>query len=244
MKDKLQALVNYTWSHAIDEVSEGLQLRVLERGNASFDVRHNLSASVHYALPSPKFGGPIGFLLRDWSADVIVHAQSGLPWDPRTLAGTSVVIDGIQQFVRPDLVPNVPIIIDDPNQPGGRRHNPAAFRLPSSCLFPPGGTTCVNVVVRQGNLGRNVLRAFPIYQADISLGRTFRLRENLNLKLKGDAFNVFNHPMFGQPTGDFTQSSFGTTSQTLNRGLGGSGLSSIYQMGGPRSIQLSARVEF
>jgi hypothetical protein len=103
----------------------------------------------------------------------------------------------------------------------------------------------VNRIVRQGSLGRNTLRNLPIYQADVALSRTFKLRESLNLKLKGEAFNVFNHPMFAmvdQLDTDPTFSNFGVPHFTVGGTIGG--LSSLHQLGGPRSIQLSARIEF
>jgi hypothetical protein len=245
LKDTLQALVNYTWSHAIDNLSMDAATGVLERGNANFDVRHNLSAAVHYELPRLKVGGPVGYLLRDWSADLIVHAQSGLPID---IASTTsgAFLDGIQQFVRPDFIPGIPIEIEDPTVPGGRRFNTAAFRLPApECLVPPAGGTCVNVIRRQGTFGRNVLRQLPIYQADVALGRTFRLNERLNLQLKGEVFNVFNHPQFFISSGGGTDfgnaTAFGVPTGTLS-GIGG--MNALHQIGGARSIQLSARLAF
>jgi hypothetical protein len=62
-------------------------------------------------------------------------------------------------------------------------------------------------------------------------------------------FNVLNHPNFGQPNGQFGTSGFGLSSQlmgqSLNQGnLGGGAFHSLYQMGGPRSIQLALKMIF
>jgi len=236
VKQRLQAIVNYTWSHAIDEVSTDIQSSsgVLERGNANFDIRHNVSAAINYELPRPRFRNALGYIFQNWAISALVHLQSGRPVN--VSAGTFFIDeDGTAFGIRPDVVTGVPLYIDDVTVPGGRRFNIAAFTLPPR--------TPNNFPIRQGNFGRNVLRELPIYQTDIALGRTFRFTESTTLQVKGEAFNVFNHPMFaGYGVSIAVPGTFGIPTTTLNSGLGG--LSSLYQLGGPRSIQLSARVSF
>jgi hypothetical protein len=235
----LQALVNYTWSHAIDEVSNDIGTLTLSRGNADFDVRHNLSAAVTYNLPSPNGAPVLKHLFGNWLLDGIVHAQTGRPVN--VIAGATVVVDGIALSVRPDVVPGQPFYIKDPTVPGGRRFNAAAFKLPP--VNPAFPTTRL-----QGNFGRNVLRELPLFQIDLALGRNFKLTENCKLQLKVELFNVFNHPMFGlYGTSITTPSNFGVPQASLRSSLSGSAassLSTLYQMGGPRSVQLSLRLSF
>jgi hypothetical protein len=199
-------------------------------------VRHNLSAALTWALPAMRTGGILRPLLRDWSIDAIVHAQSGLPQNIFGFGGTVVLEDGRSVNPRPDVVPGEPYYLDDPSVPGGRRFNAAAFRAPQPNPATP------NVPV-QGNFGRNVLRGLPIYQTDLAVGRTFAIARGLRAQIKAQAFNVFNHPMFGnyglQPN---VPATFGVPSATLSRGLGG--LSALYQLGGPRSMQFSLRLLF
>jgi hypothetical protein len=62
-------------------------------------------------------------------------------------------------------------------------------------------------------------------------------------------FNLLNHPNFGQPIGNLNDPNFGISTQMLGQSLGGSnvsggGLSPIYQLGGPRSIQLALKFFF
>ncbi len=231
----LQTLVNYTWSHAIDEVSNEVETDRLERGNASFDVRHNFSAAVTYAFPRPKGGRLLSSILRDWSADAIVIAQSGQPVD--IIAGTVVSSDGSRRGVRPDLVSGVPIWVEDPSSPGGRKINVAAFQRPP---FIPGTST----FARQGTLGRNVVIAPGMWQANIALRRKFNITERVNLQLAAEAFNVFNHPTFGGYSSNFSpgSTSFGKATSTLDSFLGG--LNALYQIGGARSMQFSVRLNF
>ncbi len=236
----LQTLVNYTWSHAIDDISNESLGSVLlsfgpsrSRGNADFDVRHNLSAAFTYEIPKLNVGA-LTPLLRSWAVDGIVHAQSGLPLD--VVGSWLVGADGTSLRLRPDLISGVPVYLTDPTVPGQRRFNPAAFQAPPTI---PG----TSVPARQGTLGRNALRSLPIYQMDVALRRRFSLAERWKVELKAEAFNVFNHPNFGNyGVGFQSPGTFGVPSTMLNRGLGG--LSSLYQIGGPRSLQLSARMSF
>jgi hypothetical protein len=127
-------------------------------------------------------------------------------------------------FKRPDIVPGVPFYLPAPGEPGGRTLNPAAF------TSPPAG--------REGDLPRNFFRGFPIDQTDLSLRRQFHLTERASLFLGAEYFNLFNHPMFA--VDGFTR--FGPPTQTLNQQLGF--LSPLYQIGGPRSGQLTIKVLF
>ena len=103
----------------------------------------------------------------------------------------------------------------------------------------------------QGNLGRNVLRGFGEEQLDLSLRRAFPITERLNLTLSAQAFNVFNHPNFANFGGMIVspQGSGGLmATSSLATALSGSGtlgqLNQLFQIGGPRSLQLALRLNF
>ncbi len=235
LSQRLNAIVNYTWSHAIDEVSVdfGVGASSFERGNASFDVRHNMSAAIHFEVPALNYGKVLSTLFKGWSLDTLIHAQTGRPLD--ILGGGSFTFEETAITVRPDLILGQPLYIKDPTVAGGRRFNTAAFQL------PPRSSS--NVLLRQGTLGRNVLRELPLFQVDLGIARTIKLREKLSLQLKGEAFNVLNSPMFGNYGLSLSlPATFGVPQSTLNQSLGG--MDALYELGGPRSIQLSARVSF
>jgi hypothetical protein len=139
----------------------------------------------------------------------------------------------------------VPLYVSDPNVPGGRRingtPNPSDSNHFGAFLIPEGSV--------QGTLGRNALRGFPSYQLDVSLRRSFSLNDKLSLLAGVEAFNLTNHPNFGDPTGLIAEISpfypnplFGQATQMLGRALGG--LNPLYQIGGPRSIQLLLKLQF
>ena len=233
----LQALVNYTWSHAIDEVSDERGIGVLSRGNADFDVRHNLTAAMTYDLPKVSAGRVLNAILHDWSADAAIYVQSGQPIN--VVAGFMAIPEtGAQVSVRPDRIEGVPFWIKDPTAPGGQRLNRAAFKdVPRSTVFQI-------FRARQGNLARNVVRGPGIYQMNIALRRRFNLTERLNLQSKLEVFNLFNHPQFGEYLSSlgFGPNEFGLATSTLSNSLGG--LNPLYQIGGPRSMQFSLKLSF
>ena len=226
-------LVSYTWSHATDTSSSDVNVFSgnlpsdvwpvrLDRGDADFDYRHVVSGALSYDLPAPRGHGIGGTFLDGWSLDGVLRASSAPP---------VTVITNNQGFgfdLRPDLVPNQPLYLDDPNVAGGRRFNPDAFA-------PPPGD-------RHGSLGRNVLRGFPAWQLDLALRRRIALQNDVGLQVRVDMFNLFNRANFAPPNGNPDDPFFGQSTQMLNRGLGG--LNPLYQIGGPRSIQLGLRVDF
>jgi hypothetical protein len=98
-------------------------------------------------------------------------------------------------------------------------------------------------------LGRNALRGFDAKQIDWTLRRDFKLREKMGVQFRTEFFNLFNTPNFGRPENRFGNPLFGQATQMLGRSLndfnaGGAGLNSVFQIGGPRSIQFSARLYF
>lgn len=87
-----------------------------------------------------------------------------------------------------------------------------------------------------------MLRGFAANQLDVALRRDFKLVESLNLQFRLDAFNLFSHANFANPNGILTSAIFGRATQMLSSGLGG--LSPLYQIGGPRSLQLALKLQF
>jgi hypothetical protein len=101
---------------------------------------------------------------------------------------------------------------------------------------------------RQGAFGRNVLRGFGATQADVGLQRQVPLTEKFKLSFRAEFFNIFNHPNFGSPNNSLSNPLFGQSTQTLASSLGSGGanggFSPLYQIGGPRSIQLALKLQF
>jgi Carboxypeptidase regulatory-like domain/TonB dependent receptor-like, beta-barrel len=235
----LQSLVSYTFAKSLDITSEesfqNLQSPTgrfdprQDRGPSSFDLRHAFNAAVSYAIPAPSAAGIGKAIFGGFGLDAIVRARSATPVN--VLSGRDPFGLGFTTVSRPDLVPGHPLYLSDQSLAGGRRFNPAAF---------DGATPLAQG--RQGTLGRNVLRGFSANQVDVALRREFKLTEVMKLQFRLDAFNLFNRANFANPAGILTSANFGRATQMLSSALGG--LSPLYQIGGPRSLQLALKLQF
>jgi outer membrane receptor protein involved in Fe transport len=247
----LQALASYTWSHSIDDGSTGSYANASStsvpgispnsnRGPSDFDIRNTFSAGVTYEIPTPKINAFANAILRGWSTESFILARSATPEDIY-YANTfpSTLIHGGSTSIRPDVVPGEPLYLYGPQYPGGKAFNPAAFAPP-----PVGGD---GFPLRQGNLGRNTLRGFGATQWDFAVHRDFPIHESLKLQFRAEMFNVLNHPNFGPPAPAVDGANFGVATQMLGQGLtepGAAGFNPLYQIGGPRSIQLALKLTF
>lgn len=236
-----QALASYTLSHSIDIASSDATSNFntvasigapnVDRGNSDFDIRHSFTAGTTYDLPSPSSHGVVHAVFGGWSLQNFILARSA---SPVNIAGATFVAGGILLAPRPNLNAGIPLELHGSQFPGGKIFNRAAFTPALT------GT--------QGNFGRNVLRGFGAWQADVGVQRQFQLTENLKLRFHAEFFNIFNHPNFGNPTNLLTSPLFGRSTQTLSNSLGAGGANGgfnpLYQIGGPRSIQFALKLQF
>jgi Carboxypeptidase regulatory-like domain/TonB dependent receptor len=236
----LTALASYTWSHCIDYGSQNINIGY-QRGNCDFDVRHNFSAAFSYDLPNLGEGTLLKALVHNWGFDDRFTARSSFPV---TLDGNELLQpNGQFYYAGLDFVPNEAVYLygascdsilqglgdlgPGKDCPGGRALNPLAFSSANSGL---------------GNVPRNFARGFGAWQMDVAIRREFPIYERLKLQFRAEAFNVFNHPNFGNINPYTFQSTFGQATGTLASSLGI--LSPLYQMGGPRSMQFALKLIF
>ena len=245
MSRNLQMQLSYTWSKSLDTASNDEAMAGFgtvsegDRGPSNYDIRHSASLSGSYLFPAPR-KGIVGAILNDWWTDWFVTARSALPFDVRNI--TMVTSDdeeddedgfrGLFGMGRPHYT-GEPIWISDGNVPGGKRLNPDAFEVPDD--------------YEQGDLGRNSIRGFNVFQVDLSLRRQFSINEKLRLHATVQAFNVLNHPNFANLSpnqgANMASPNFGIATSMLNRGLGSSG-NAMYRVGGPRTLQFALRLQF
>lgn len=229
----LQAFASYAWSHSIDDVSDDSSLHFQpdlsdpdkDRGPSAFDVRHNLSIAVSYDVPRLSSKGLLSAVSTGWSLDAVAKARTAAPYNLTDIS--EIISGGLVEYGRPNLIPGVPLYLKSSTAAGGRTINPQAFYFSGKS---------------SGSLGRNALRGFGASQVDMVLRRKFNLSDRVSLQLRAEVYNVFNHPSFAINSPNLE------SSQTLGQSLGTGGLFGglvpMYQVGGPRSIQLGMKLQF
>jgi hypothetical protein len=246
----LTALASYTWSHCLDYGSSDFQLGY-QRGNCDFDVRSSFSGAFSYDAPNVGGKGFSSAVLHGWGLDDRFTARTGFPVN---IGGPtfSDPVTGQQMPTGVDLVAGEPIYLygvncasvlqglNDlkPGQgcPGGRAINPNAFaQVPTD---PNTGAP-----LRLGTAPRNFVRGFGAWQMNLAIRRDFQIYERLKLQFRAEAFNVFNHPNFGNIDPGFGGSpTFGQATATLANSQ--RILSPLYEFGGSRSMQFALKFVF
>jgi hypothetical protein len=211
----LQFNASYTWSHSIDENSRNEQGVVVQDstnifssvGNSDFDARHRFVINAIYDLP---FSG--NRIVSGWAIAPIVSLQSGNPFN---ITVASPAINGVAGTVRPNLTAT-PVVKGDPLT--NWFVDPTVFVAPTNAF---------------GTVGRNAFVGPGFEDIDLALFKNTKITERMNLQLRTDAFNLFNHPNYGQPSG-----SVGSVGVIVNTRFptGDSGSS--------RQLQLSLKLQF
>ena len=240
----LALLLSYTYSRSFDDISSvfggsvgsGLPQNstdiAADRGPSDFNAINRFVGSFVYDLPLARWARGNSWarnLLANWQAASIVTAQSGSPFTVVLAGGSSSAAAAFGNPARPDLV-------GPPFEPSAGC--PAAVRTPqnwfNTCAFmlPPPGAFPGTFLF--GNEGRNILTGPGYTQIDFGLSKSLALRsESHRLMLRGDFFNLLNHPNFDIPAHVLGGSNFGKILSA-----------NAYGDKPPRQIQLSARYVF
>ena len=197
----LTFLAGYTYSKCLDNAS-GLQESTnpfnprLSMALCNFDVMHNFVFSYNWVMPFDRYvnSGWGKKVAGGWSLSGITNFATGLP--------ISLSEDDDNSLIGANAVP-----VDVPNFAGGKvlgdtnpRHNNAYFR---TSLFS-------NELLGQlGNSRRRFFHGPGLNNFNMALLKTTSITESKQLQLRFEAFNVFNHAQFMNPTGEINSSSFG-----------------------------------
>jgi hypothetical protein len=225
MSSNTNFMFGYTWAHAIDDVGtefgggtgtpQDIRNRRADRGNSTYDIRHRATWSLTHKLPIGKGqammnrGGAANLVLGGWQINSLVIMQTGLPFTVGHAGANTGGAGGSRaNFVRDATLPSDQRTLQ-------RWFDPTAFAAPAIYTF--------------GNLGRNTLFGPGRWNIDASLFKDFAIKEELKLQFRAEAFNLFNHPQFGQPNATAGTAAAGTITSTV---------------GNPRQLQLALRLQF
>jgi hypothetical protein len=229
----IEVLASYTWAHSFDYGSTD-PFYPLVRGNSNLDVRQNLEAAASWSSPPAQHRFLSKKRLSEgWGLDARLIARTGFPvnllgnfsFDPVT---------GRPDYSGVDLFPGRPLYLHGSQYPGRRMFNAGLNALDPALALPEAPAP--------GDAPRNLLRGFPEVQGNFGIRQTYQLRERLNMQLKIEAFNVFNHPNFGYIDPSFSDLLFGQSTKMLDQSFGNAG--ALYNQGGPRALQVSVKATF
>jgi hypothetical protein len=168
------------------------------RGLSDFDRTHRLVASYVYTFPFAKGArGLKGLALRDWGVSGVTIFQSGLPFSIiDSAAGTAY--DGETTITAgASLAPGASL---SQAYTSGSLATKLNHYVNSAIFVPAPIIGDDGVATGFGNLGRNILRG-PFQQNwDFSLIKYFHITETQELRFTTDFFNIWNHPVFGNPS--------------------------------------------
>ncbi len=228
----LQALASYAWSHNLDYGSTDPAFPLV-RGNSDLDVRHSVQAALSWSERSRDGGWLRRELFGKWGAEGRLMARTAFPVN---LLGNlfSDPATGDRYYSGVDRVPGRPLYLFGAEFPDRRTFNGGPKATNPAFVLPEGSNP--------GNAPRNLVRGFGDFQINTAIRRELHLFGPLNLQLRAEAFNIFNHPDLGYVDPHLTNLLFGQATLLLNQSFGSPG--SLFEPGGPRSLQFSARVRF
>jgi hypothetical protein len=259
----LMAQLNYTYSHALDQISNGGFLvfnatssmtspiapgsLAFNYGNADEDIRNSLNGN--YLINIPGYGNHALRIVTDgWELAGTVFYRSGFPFTV-----TDTTISG--QLTNYAAGAGIPAAVTTASVP---RHCGSATALNGA----GGGTPCLGAT---STLATNTTTDFAdptgfipgqrnafygphYFNTDLTLNKTFKLRAGIALLVGANGYNILNHPNFANPSSDFGQSgaagdTFGYSLSTVSvpTSIYGSGLGASAS---PRILQLHAKVTF
>jgi outer membrane receptor protein involved in Fe transport len=208
----VQFNASYTYSKSLDYTSQNGQGVVIQnslnpagdKGLSDFNARNRFSMNVIYALPLKG-----NRFMEGWQTGAIIQSQSGNPVN--LFANGLSGLTGLSTL-RPDLVGPIQIV-DTPTTKGG---GGIQWIAPLTCP-PPGTPGCTFAFptnagipnLHFGDFGRNVIIGPGFSNVDFSLIKRTRITERFSHEFRVEAFDVFNHPNFGQPQRSITSGTFG-----------------------------------
>ena len=221
----LSLLANYTWSKSLSNapdfrspmfesaIPQNDNNLAAEKGPAC-DVRNRLALSAVYDVPTWGRSRLTRVLTGDWRTSMIFQAQSGFPLTISVFGDTANAGTALGENPVRANVTGKPVF-GTGTRSATTWFNPAAFAAPAAYTF--------------GNAGRNSVVGPGMETMDVSVVRSFAIRETLRLETRGEFFNALNHTNLGTPNRFVNTAGFGSITEVTTPG---------------REIQVSARLSF
>jgi len=164
--------------------------RKLERDVSSGDIPRVFSAGWIFELPR-------WHRISGWQLGGLVRIQSG---------------DAVPVTQATNNLSALGYAVQRPNRTG----DPNAYAVRSaSAWFDKAAFTGAGLFTI-GNSSRNPVRGPGLQNADLMLGKTFRLSEKISFEFRAEVFNLSNTPPLNDPNGSFGSAAFGTITSAGN----------------------------
>jgi hypothetical protein len=206
----LSFVANYTWSKVLSNTEQGgAPVGINERGTclscdkgmAGYNVPQRLVASGVWNLP---FGNGKRFLtgispildhiVDGWNLDTIATFNKGNPFT--VLAASSTTMDPMTQYRANQTCNGRSSLANKDVRSNGH------YWFDTTCFAKPAPNTF-------GNSGPNIITGPGVDNYDIGAGKLIALHESINLQIRADAFNAFNHAQFLNPDSNMADTNFG-----------------------------------
>ena len=220
----LQFLASYTFSKTLDTdganidgtsaanaLTLGDQNSPRQRwGRASFDRTHRFVFSETWALPGPLTG--VGRpLLGGWLISAVATIQSG---NALTIATSNAAnVFGISE----DRAQLSGACAKGQLVKGGTVESMLNGYFDPSCFAPPRIIGDDGKGTAFGNSGTGIVSGPGQANLDLAISKSIglgRLRDGSSVEIRGEFFNILNHPQFANPDTNFTSPTFGIINST------------------------------
>ena len=218
MHNGLSLQAAYTYSHSLDNTPEELETSSGDPpngrnygawyGSSDFDVRHRISATYVYEFPFGRHksmlkSGPAEWVLGDWTTSGVYTYYTGHPFQANWGSESSL----LDPYGFATSVPNQAAPVHYLHKQTCwfyESSNSACAKYAGSGLTNP-YTDPGNYTI--GDVGRNTLTGPSTQLFDFALYKTFAFTERFNSQIRWEVFNLANHAIFGQPSGNASSSS-------------------------------------
>ncbi len=210
LKHGFQFNGSYTWAHALDVTNDsnngGTPMNPfnwrLDYGNAPFDIRHRFVSTYIYEIPFfQTTNRALKTALGGWQVNGIITLQGGTPFN--LSMNTDAANTSSQGVQRPNLLSTPVYSCGD-----GR----LVACIDKSAFAVPGNIS--QGIFAYGNAGRNILRGPHLFNTDMSIHKSFQIKERLRFTFRAEAFNAFNSPQFANPAANIEAATFGNITAT------------------------------
>ncbi len=205
--------IHYTWSHALGTVGWYNPFNIgTGYGSQGFDNRHQLAGDLVWTQPFKFENKAVNALASGWTIGTKLYVYSGAPFSV-----TDSKIPSQVNSAGGVLTPLADLLTSSANNTscGKSAVNTPCLSKTSFATYNSTSGIATPVQTDWGNIAPNSFRGPGYFDIDAQLSRTFKIRERMNLNLGLQAYNVFNHPNFANPSGAISSGSFGLITTTL-----------------------------